>query len=216
MALFEGRKDARSTLTRNHTSVEAIAGGWQGHPRLTVLCSKRVVVAATSLLLVAISGFAVWRLFLYQSDLDKALAAFGRVYERARPTRSRMTALAYAPFIEARGAGVNGPDAAELERAKTRLFFASIPGDPASDHALGLLYLTQGDYDEAIHLLTSAVSEKPNNPQFHNDLGVAILEKAREDHAASKSGRVTRDDSTREFDDSLKQFRKALDLDARL
>jgi CHAT domain-containing protein len=178
--------------------------------------SSRSLAATTFLILLAIVGWTIWRLFIYQSELEKALSGLAGLYERARPIRARTTALPYAPFLENIGVPDQTPDHTELERIKTRLFLASTPGHPASDHALGLFYLTQHDYENAIPLLKSAVLGKPNRAEFYNDLGAAILERAHEDRERSGSGVDARDNSIEEFDESLSNFRRALELDPHL
>src|SRR5262249_44027194 len=53
----------------------------------------------------------------------------------------------------------------------------------------------------------------PNNALFHNDLGAAILEKAREERDKSQSGLDKRDSSSQSFNQCLGSFRRALETD---
>src|SRR5262249_20333668 len=58
---------------------------------------------AASLIIVAGLGLLVYRLFTYQSDVDKGLAALKKAYKTERPTEARITGFDYAPYTVTRG-----------------------------------------------------------------------------------------------------------------
>ena len=137
---------------------------------------------AVTVLVVAALSFVVWRGFFYQSDLQRGLLALKSTYRLQRPVESRLTALDYAPLPNTRGNNNKQIDTLSQERAE-RLLRDAQKDDPgaASDHALGLYYVTQLKFDQAIPLLKKAVDAKPNDAQFQSDLGAALLEKGKLD-----------------------------------
>ncbi|HEY3578890.1 MAG TPA: CHAT domain-containing protein [Pyrinomonadaceae bacterium] len=134
------------------------------------------------ILVTAALSFVVWRGFFYQSDLQRGLLALKSTYRLQRPVESRLTALDYAPLPNTRGNGNKQIDTLSQERAE-RLLRDAQNDDPgaASDHALGLYYVTQLKFDQAIPLLKKAVEAQPNDAQFQSDLGAALIEKAKLD-----------------------------------
>ena len=46
-------------------------------------------------------------------------------------------------------------------------------------HELGRVYLAEKNFDDAIKQFEKAVKLAPNNAKLHNDLGVALMEKAK-------------------------------------
>src|SRR6185369_1772747 len=137
---------------------------------------------AVAILVTAALSFVVWRGFFYQSDLQRGLLALKSTYRLQRPVESRLTALDYAPLPNTRGNGNKQIDTLSQERAE-RLLRDAQNDDPgaASDHALGLYYVTQLKFDQAIPLLKKAVEAKPNDAQFQSDLGAELIEKAKLD-----------------------------------
>lgn len=137
---------------------------------------------AMAILVTAALSFVVWRGFFYESDLQRGLLALKSTYRLQRPVESRLTALDYAPLPNTRGNGDKQIDPLSQERAE-RLLRDAQHDDPgaASDHALGLYYVTQLKFDQAIPLLKKAVEAKPDDAQFQSDLGAALIEKAKLD-----------------------------------
>ena len=86
----------------------------------------------------------------------------------------------------------------KLRQAELHLNDAKgIKSGPESHHALGKVYLAQGNFDAAIREFEESLKGQPNNAQVYNDLGVAWLEKG-------------------ELNRSLDSLNKALQLDANL
>ena len=98
------------------------------------------------------------------------------VYQNERPFEPRIAGFEYAPLAVTRGA------AEEREKNKLRrienALLEAVEKYPSAEthHALGVFYLTQRKFDDAIKELEQAVKADEKNAQFNNDLGVAFLE----------------------------------------
>jgi len=143
---------------------------------------------AVVVLIVISVGFAVWRGFFYQSDVDQALVALNAAYRDQRSVEVRITGLDYAPFVTTRGPGTAKINENELQRAELKLLDALRKDPtPAAHHALGKVYLARNAYDDAIKELDEALKADPNNPEIFADLGAAYLEKGKIDLDNEKS-----------------------------
>jgi len=160
----------------------------------------------------------VWRVLFHSSDLKRGLEALNRAFPTQRPFEARVSVFGYTPYLAARGSEGLQLQALEMNSAERLL------GDtyeqskrPESAHGLGLFYLAQGKVDLAIRLLTEASEAEPANVVFHNDLGAALVEKARTEDSeapagpyALRSGRATKDRAA-----ALEQFDRAVKLQPR-
>ena len=175
--------------------------------------------AAAAALIVLGLGFGTWREFFFQTEVAKGTAALARAYRAERPVEARISALGYAPFESTRGAGKPTVDQLSLNRAELILVDeAALNRNPASAHALALLYLSEHKFDNAIDLFEEALKGEPNNARFHGDLGAAYLERAGANSDKPGLGDLARslEESNRaiELDESLleSRFNKALCL----
>jgi CHAT domain-containing protein/tetratricopeptide (TPR) repeat protein len=142
--------------------------------------------AVAAVLLVAALG--VWRIYFYQSEVDKGLVALNAAYREQRPIEARITQLDYAPFVTTRGPGTARFNESELRRAELTLLEAlSKKPTLAGHHALGKVYLAKSEFDPAIQEFEEALKGDPNNAQIYADLGAAYLEKGKEELAKGKS-----------------------------
>ena len=177
------------------------------------------MLVATSILIVGGLGFAVWRGFFYQSDVDRGLLALNAAYSQQRPTEARITQLQYAPFVTTRGPGTSSINELELSRAELTLLAAiHNKPTPAVHHALGKVYLAKKDFDRAIEHFQEALKDDPNNAQIYADVGAAYLEKGKleiekgqSDKAGSDAGKGLED-----LGRSLENLNKALELNPNL
>lgn len=134
------------------------------------------------------------------------LAELRSIYQQSRPTESRIYNFPHAPLTQLRGA----PDARDqnrLRRIENDLIDATeqSPNAP-THHALGVFYLTQGKYREAIVEFDTAL-KFGDDARIQNDLGSAHFELARTGPTEKK---------LEELSQSLEHFTKATQLDGNL
>jgi CHAT domain-containing protein len=177
------------------------------------LQSRSVVLVA--FVLVAISLFAGWRVFVQQSrqsDVDQGLTALNAAYREQRPLEARVSALSYAPFPQLRGDEQPRLDSTAHDRAGLALLLAARnhPG-AASYHALGQFYLTDKQFDKAIEQFDKAAKLDQRDPQLFSDLGAAWLEKGKIDLNGAESGK-----GYEELARGLENLDKALGLNQNL
>jgi CHAT domain-containing protein/Tfp pilus assembly protein PilF len=165
--------------------------------------------AAVALMVVLACGLGLWRVFIYQSDINKGLIALKTAYREQRPTEARITQLDYAPLPQTRGNEPDKVDNLSRERAQRYLLDAvkDNPG-PASYHALGLFYLTERKFDQAIEQFKKALETNQNDARIQSDLGAALLEKGKLDRLNGENGK-----SLEEFAESLEHLNRAISLD---
>jgi tetratricopeptide (TPR) repeat protein len=126
-------------------------------------------------LLVAFAGVFAWQIFFSPSELAKGVAALKAAYRSARPVEARITAFSYAPFA----VEMSRFDEHQFKRAEDALLRQTQHlNTSAALHARGQVQLARRRFDEAIQQFEAALKLEANNPQLHNDLGVAWLEKA--------------------------------------
>jgi CHAT domain-containing protein/tetratricopeptide (TPR) repeat protein len=175
---------------------------WRKHPAF----GSYVRLAAAAVVLLGI-GLGIWRVFFYQSEVSKGMAALAQAYRERRPLEARISGLPYAPAARTRG-GQEGFEQTERERAKLILLNAASehPG-PASDHALGKLYLAERDFNQAVIQFEKALKADPDNAQLHSDYGVALLELGKSAQMKGEPGR-----GLEYFAQGLEHLDRALEL----
>lgn len=161
-------------------------------------------VGVFAVLLIAVLVSAIF--FLRRSNPDE-LAELRTIYQRERPTETRLSEFGYAPLTQLRGS----PEAGEknrLRRIENSLIEATEKSPNAqTHHALGVFFLTQQKYPEAIKELERALKFADKNAKIHNDLGAAHFE-------LSKT--VASDKKLEDLARSLEEFTKATELDSNL
>jgi tetratricopeptide (TPR) repeat protein len=167
-------------------------------------------LAAAAVIVVGL-GLGIWRVFFYQSEVSKGIAALAQAYREQRPLEARISGFNYAPAANTRGEQ-GKTDQVALDRAERILLDAVFehPG-PASHHALGRLYLAQQQFDKAIAQFEEALKTDPNNAQLHSDYGAALIEKGKADQSKGDAGK-----SLEEFAMSLEHLNRAIELDRSL
>jgi CHAT domain-containing protein/tetratricopeptide (TPR) repeat protein len=151
-------------------------------------------------------GIGIWRIGFYQSDVDRGMAELRIAYRGQRPIEARSSAnFEYAPLSETRGAPAKITDEKAYRRAELLLLEAS---NARASHALGLLYLSDKKFDEAINEFNTALSANPSDSKIQGDLGAAYFEKAKQDADAGRN-----DDSAKNLALSLKSLNRALEID---
>ena len=144
--------------------------------------------AAAAVLLVALGGFGLWRIYFSRNDVDKGLIALNEAYKTKRPVEARVTGLDYAPYSPTRGP--NDVNSRELDRSAALLQNAvNEEYSPEALHALGRFYLFKREFDKAAGEFEEALKAKPNDPNLQSDLGAALFEKGKLERASDQSGR---------------------------
>src|SRR6185295_19269439 len=190
---------------------------WFGQPLIPsatgpVAILSAPISVAMSFLILAVLGVTVWRLALYQSDLEKGLLALNKAYGEERPVEARISSLDYAPFEPMRGSESERVNTLELSRAQRLLLDSEKENaDAASAHALGKLYLLQGEHDKAIQYLEKAVKGDTQNAQIYADLGAAYLEKGKLESDVS-SNTPSAGKGLEDLGRSLEYLKQALEL----
>ena len=119
---------------------------------------------------------AVWRLAIYQTDVERGLAELRLANRKSRTLESRLSGIDHSPWTIVRG------DKAEtstepLNRAENILTMASTEtGDPSSTAALGKVYLATGKFEQANSLFERASHTDKNNAEIYSDWGASLLE----------------------------------------
>lgn len=107
------------------------------------------------------------------------LAELRSIYGKERPTEARISEFNYAPVAQLRG------EAEEREKTRLRRIELSLiqamekNPNAQSHHALGVFYLTQRKYPDAIKEFEAALKTAPQDAKLHNDLGSAYFEQAK-------------------------------------
>lgn len=205
------RKYAANSETQTVGQFPKEKSGFFDWRKLINLPSFRLAAAA---LLVLVAGFVVWRAVFYQSDVDKGLAQLRIAYRGQRPTESRSTAnFDYAELPpKTRGNKQTITDQSAYNIAKNLLSSAAAsPTDSDAHHALGLSYLADKKFEEALNEFKIALKFAPNNAKLHSDIGAIYLEKARIAEDEDKG-----DEFTENLELSLEYIDRALELDGNL
>lgn len=166
--------------------------------------SQPKYAGAFAVLLIAALSLTV---YLRRTGTPYQLTELRLIYERERPTETRISEFGYAPLPQLRGA----PELAErnrLRRIENSLSEAAENTPNAqTHHALGVFYLTQQKYSDAIKEFESALKFDDKNAKIHNDLGSAHFE-------LSKTG--AKEKKFQELSLSLDEFTKATEIDGNL
>jgi tetratricopeptide (TPR) repeat protein len=132
--------------------------------------------ATFAALLVAVLVSAI---YLNRSSNTDELAELRAIYRQERPTETRISEFGYAPLAQLRGA----PESREknrLRRIENSLIEATERSpDARTHHSLGVFYLTQQKYTDAIREFESALKFSDRNARIHSDLGATYFEMAK-------------------------------------
>jgi len=158
--------------------------------------------AGFALLLVAIIAVSYFVL----RPKNGELADLKSIYNKQRPTESRISEFDYAPLVTTRGAAEER-EATRLRRIELTLIEATErTPDGRSFHALGIFYLTQQKFPLAIDAFNRSLKLDQNNARTLNDLGSAYFESARADSSENRFKTLAM---------ALENFSKAVSIDAK-
>lgn len=161
-------------------------------------------VAAFAVLLVAVLVSAIY--FSTRNSPDD-LAELRAVYKQERPTETRISEFGYAPLGQLRGA-TEAREQNRLRRIENNLIEATEKSPNArTHHSLGVFYLTQQKYADAIREFGEALKFADKSAQIHNDMGAAYFELARTSAKEKRLEALAR---------ALEEFTTATELDGNL
>ncbi|HVF45809.1 MAG TPA: tetratricopeptide repeat protein [Pyrinomonadaceae bacterium] len=170
---------------------------------LTLFFRRLLYGGAFAALLVAILAGAF---YVFRGRRADELAELRALYGRERPTETRISEFGYAPHAQLRGE----PEA--REKGRLRLIENNLigaaersPNAPEARHALGVFYLTQRKYADAITELESASKSDGGSARIHNDLGATYFELAKTSAREKKLEALGR---------ALEEFTRATEIDA--
>jgi tetratricopeptide (TPR) repeat protein len=144
---------------------------------LKAFFSQPKYVGAFAVLLIAVLVSAIY--FGRRSNPDE-LAELRAMYRQERPTETRISEFGYAPSAQLRGTTPEPPEKNRLRRIENSLIEATEKSPNAqTHHSLGVFYLTQQKYADAIREFESALKFAGKNAKIHNDLGAAYFELAK-------------------------------------
>jgi CHAT domain-containing protein len=117
--------------------------------------------------------------FVLSRQTTDEIAELRNIYKQERPTESRLSEFDYAPLIVTRGE-TEEREKNRLRRIENSLLDA-VEKNPSAEnrHALGVFYLTQRKFDDAIKELEKASKTEEKNAKILNDLGSAYFEFAK-------------------------------------
>lgn len=165
---------------------------------------RRPQYAAALAGLIVVSLVAIFWIRMGKTD---DLADLRSLYRQSRPAETRISEFSYAPLTQLRGdPAANEPNRIRL--IETHLLEAANSNPNArTHHALGVFYLTQKKYSDAIREFEKALKQAPNDAKIHNDLGSAHFELSKTESSEKK---------LQELAQSLEEFTRATDLDGSL
>ena len=155
--------------------------------------------------------FGIYRAFFHKSDAEKGMEELKRVHKDRRPTEARLTEFDYAPWSVLRSEDNNqGPGRLSSTYAE-RILLDAIHNNPSAEsyHALGVFYMTERRFDEALAQFEVSANYASPSARLHSDWGAVLLEKGKEDRS---NGDL--DKSTEGFNGSLRHLNKAIELDS--
>jgi CHAT domain-containing protein len=182
------------------------------------LSSKPLLSIAALLIITCSVGLGVWWIFSRESQVDKALIALKSNQSEKRSIEARAAGFKYAPIIEFKGVQQESADNADQEIAKLSLL-NEVKQNPSavSYHALGLVYLFEKNFNEAIRQFELALQSERSSAQLYNDLGAAYLEKGKSiaEKSESKNSEPS-GESYKSYSNALDNFTRAIELNRSL
>ncbi len=143
---------------------------------LRAFFSSPIPVACTVMLITGIAGYFVWNQYFRKPEI---LASLNKVQKNERPTEGRITGFDYAPKTEGTRGANDKTENLDLVSAKAQAAEALLKNETAENyHELGRVYLAEKNFDGAITNFEKGINQNANIARLHNDLGVALMEKA--------------------------------------
>jgi len=166
-----------------------------------------------SLAAVSALGLVVlaWASFFHQTAITRGLNYLHEAYAQERPVEARLTGFSYAKYPAGQNVNVIASDRLKRDEAFNLIFGKAVDEKtPTAYHALGKLYLTDKDFNEAVKCFQIALQNDANDAKLRNDLAVALMERGKE---KSKNADYSAGD---DLADALEHLRRAIELDSSL
>lgn len=141
---------------------------------------------------VTLIGVVLLSLLVLTRQAPDDLADLRSLYRSERPTESRISSFEYAPLMTLRG-NAEEREAARLRKIEINLLdIAESKSNARTYHNLGVFYLAQRKFPEAIAPLEKALTFNDKDVLVLNDLGSAYFEKAKIAPAESRLENLTK------------------------
>lgn len=158
---------------------------------------------------ICILGALIWVALFYKSPITKSLNDLYAAYAQGRPVEGRLTGFGYATYRAEQSGQIVAPDRRKRDKAFGVIIgLADEDGTPAAYHALGTIYLTDKDFNEAVRYFNLALRQNADDAKLHNDLAVALMEREK----AKNAGQSTGEDTAL----ALAHLRRAIELNGSL
>lgn len=158
------------------------------------------------LILVVAGGFLVWSNKNSNNNSNIALADLFSIYEKERPVESRIVGFNYSPLVVLRGNNADSRNENKKRKIERQLL-EKVDENPTTEsyNALGIYYLTERKFDDAINQFESGLKLNPNSADINSNLGAAYFEKA---------GQSKDDEKLEVLPKALESLNKAIELDS--
>ena len=172
---------------------------------LKAFFQKPLNVGAFAVLLV---GVLILSFFVWRMPHMNEVAELKMIYQKERPTETRISGFDYAPLNVIRGENKDETNKNKLKIEELK-FRQAVETNPTAEnhHALGVFHLTQQNYRDTLDELEKAVKLDDKNAKFYNDLGSAYFEFAKNGEKDKRLENLAR---------ANEAFSKAVELDANL
>ena len=139
------------------------------------------------------------------NDSKNSLAELKSLHQNERPVEARIVGFDYSPLIVLRGTKDNTENELRRRKIEKDLLADSEQHETAKSlNAIGVFYLTEKKFDEAIGQLEKGIVKYPNDVDLRSNLGAAYLEKAKLQNDDKKADILNK---------SLAELKKAIELD---
>lgn len=146
-----------------------------------LLNPRKFALAFGGIAVILTIGFIIYSGLGNYSNNSEISVLLNKSFKNERPTEARITGFDFAPKIEGTRGNTDKTQDLNFVSAKSRAVEAVLKNETAGNlHALGRVYLAEQNFDEAVKQFEKALKKKPNAAELHNDLGAALIEKAKQ------------------------------------
>lgn len=160
---------------------------------------------------IATLGFVVWMSFFHSSALDQGLLDLNAAYAEGRPVEARISGFAYAIYPAERGGdsiSYKQDVRDEAAQAITRATAGKENKSAREYQALGQLFLTDRNFNQAADYFNLALKKDDRNAKFHSDLAAVLMAGERQKSPGESTGEG--------YADAAEHLKRAIALDPSL